>query len=139
MNGNLLINSSATGPFVNKVINCGNPTSAQDVATKTYVDSSITALSAGISNITANLAFGAGTTNPITKTMIISGSFTIANTLVQLIVMPYSIVTTDRFNVSYSNPTFTNGSFSFSATVTRVDVNGAWSQLLQIQATLLYK
>jgi hypothetical protein len=120
------------------LINVANPVNPNDAVNLTYLQSN--AIVGTGKSISALLNFGTSTTNPASLTLIISNaSFTSSNILIKLLclVVPNGSYP-ETFTIATSNTTFTTGSFSFTATITRTDTNLLWGQGLQVQAILFY-
>jgi hypothetical protein len=89
---------------------------------------------------TTMISYGISSANTSSTPLSISNSsFTSSNVLVKLIVLPFPVVTGERFSISYSNTSFTLGSFNFTVSVTRVDNNTGWAEVLELQVIIFYR
>jgi hypothetical protein len=132
MNGNLNLNS-------NKVVSLANPVNATDAVNLQYLQSNT--VNSSINMISTNIMFGSSSANPTSKVLTISNSaFSTSNILIRLICYVMSSVTyTDTYGMTVSSPSFSAGTFTFTATITRTDSNTSWGQGLQIATVLFYK
>jgi hypothetical protein len=68
-------------------------------------------------------------------------SFSTANSLIFVLATPVSTASgsTERFTCSISNGQFAIGSFTFNATLTRIDTSAAWGDLVELAINILYR